>query len=145
MSSAFGAVYSAFLVGLVLSPAVGSLLLTWLSIRDLFSFSLVLWTVSTLMLFPVKRQPPRDVDSKARLLELPRSRQELTILLLIFGVPAAISITSPSFLPLFFDDQLHLTDSSILLLGSVLSLCSVVFSILLRRRARTGNPRLPIA
>src|SRR6266566_5033035 len=43
MSSAFGAVYSAFPLGLVLSPAVGSLLLTWLSIRDLFWFSLVLW------------------------------------------------------------------------------------------------------
>src|SRR5947208_536755 len=40
MSSAFGAVYSAFPLGLVLSPAVGSLLLTWLSIRDLFWFTL---------------------------------------------------------------------------------------------------------
>src|SRR2546422_11503437 len=63
MSSAFGAVYSAFPLGLVLSPAVGSLLLTWLNIRDLFWFTLVLWAVSTLMLFPVKRQPPREMDS----------------------------------------------------------------------------------
>jgi len=145
MSSAFGAVYSAFPLGLVLSPAVGSLLLTWLSIRDLFWFSLVLWTVSTLMLFPVKRQPPRDVDSKARLLELPRSRQELTILLLIFGVPAAISIASPSFLPLFFHDQLHLTDSQIQLLGSVQALGSAVFAILLGRWAATRNPGSTIA
>jgi MFS family permease len=51
MSSAFGAVYSAFPLGLVLSPAVGSLLLTWLSIRDLFWFTLALWTVSTIILF----------------------------------------------------------------------------------------------
>ena len=145
MSSAFGAVYSAFPLGLVLSPAVGSLLLTWLSIRDLFWFSLVLWTVSTLMLFPVKRQPPRDVDSKARLLELPRSRQELTILLLIFGVPAAIGITSPSFLPLFFHDQLHLTDSQIQLLGSVQALGSAIFAILLGRWAATRNPGSTIA
>src|SRR5437773_9403240 len=119
MSSAFGAVYSAFPLGLVLSPAMGSLLLGWLSIRDLFCVSLALWTVSTIILFPVKRQPPREVDSKARLLELPRSSRELTIFLLIFGVPAAIGITSPSFLPLFFHDQLHLTDSQIQLLGSV--------------------------
>src|SRR6266566_4126039 len=145
MSSAFGAVYSAFPLGLVLSPAVGSLLLTWLSIRDLFWFSLVLWTVSTLMLLPVKRQPPRDVDSKARLLELPRSRQELTILLLIFGVPAAISITSPSFLPLFFQDQLDLTDSQIQLLGSVQALGSAVFAILLGRWAATRKPGSTIA
>src|SRR5439155_464429 len=39
MSSAFGAVYSAFPLGLVLSPAVGSLLLGWLSIHDLFCLS----------------------------------------------------------------------------------------------------------
>src|SRR5438445_3457754 len=97
------------------------------------------------MLFPVKRQPPREMDSKARLLELPRSRQKLTILLLIFGVPAAISITSPSFLPPFFHDQLHLTDSQIQLLGSVQALGSAVFAILLGRWAATRNPGSTIA
>src|SRR5438093_5008143 len=145
MSSAFGAVYSAFPLGLVLSPAVGCILLTWLSIRDLFWFSLVLWTVSTLMLFPVKRQPPRDVDSKARLLELPRSRQELTILAFLFGGAVAFSITSPSFLPLFLQDQLHLTDAQIQLLGTVQSLGSTIFAILLGRWAATRNPGSTIA
>src|SRR6266566_1823490 len=89
MSSAFGAVYSAFPLGLVVSPAVGSLFLSWLSIRDLFWVSLALWTVSTIILFPVKRQPPREVDSKARLLELPRSRRELTLLVFLLGRWAA--------------------------------------------------------
>jgi MFS family permease len=145
MSSAFGAVYSAFPLGLVLSPAVGSVLLTWLNIRDLFWFTLVLWTVSTIILFPIKRQPPRDVDSKAPLLELPRSRQELTILVFLFGVPAAISITSPSFLPLFFHDQLHLSDPQIQLLGTVQSLGSAIFAILLGRWAATRNPGSTIA
>ena len=70
MSSAFGAVYSAFPLGLVLSPAVGSLLLTRFDIRDLFWVSLVLWTASTVILFPLKPQPPRAVDSQAPLLEL---------------------------------------------------------------------------
>jgi len=140
MSSAFGAVYSAFPLGLVLSPAVGSLLLTWLNIRDLFWFTLVLWTVSTIILFPLKRQPPREMDSKAPLLELPRSRRELTILIFLFGVPAAISITSPSFLPLFLQDQLHLTGPQIQLLGTVQSLGSAIFAILLGRWAATRNP-----
>jgi MFS family permease len=145
MSKAFGAVYSSVPLGLVLSPAVGSLLLTWLSIRDLFWFTLVLWTVSTLILFPIKRQPPREVDSKAPLLEFPRSRQELTILLFLFGVPAAISITSPSFLPLFFHDQLHLTDPQIQLLGTIQSLGSAVFAILLGRWVATRNPGSTLA
>src|SRR3989442_9187709 len=145
MSSAFGAVYSAFPLGLVLSPAVGSLLLSWLSIRDLFWFSLALWTVSTVILFPLKRQPPRDVDSKAPLLELPRSSRELTILAFLFGGAAAFSITSPSFLPLFLQDQLHLTDARFHLLGTVQSLGSAIFAILLGRWAATRNPGSTIA
>jgi MFS family permease len=140
MSSAFGAVYSAFPLGLVLSPAVGSLLLTWLSIRDLFWFTLALWTVSTIILFPLKRQPPREVDSKAPLLELPRSSRELTILAFLFGGAVAFSITSPSFLPLFLQDQLHLTDAQIQLLGTAQSLGSAIFAILLGRWAATRNP-----
>src|SRR3989441_2222413 len=140
MSSAFGAVYSAFPLGLVLSPSVGSLLLTWLTIRDLFWFSLALWTISTVILLPLRRQPPREVDSRAPLLELPRSRQELTILLFLFGATTAISITSPSFLPLFLQDQLHLTDSQIQLLGTVQSLGSATFVVLLGRWAATRNP-----
>jgi len=145
MSSAFGAVYSAFPLGLVLSPAVGSLLLTRLSIRDLFWFTLALWTFSTIILFPIKRQPPKEVDSKAPLLEFPRSRQELTILAFLFGVPAALSITSPSFLPLFLHDQLHLSDPQIQLLGTVQSLGSAIFAILLGRWAVTRNPGSTIA
>src|SRR5438105_12910118 len=116
MSSAFGAVYSAFPLGLVLSPGVGSLLLTWLSIRDLFWFTLALWTVSTIILFPLKRQPPREVDSKAPLLELPRSSRELTILAFLFAVAAACSIMSPSFLLFFLEDQYPLLDDTIQLL-----------------------------
>jgi len=145
MSSAFGAVYSAFPLGLVLSPAVGSLLLTWLSIRDLFWFTLALWTVSTIILFPLKRQPPREVDSKAPLLELPRSSRELTILAFLFGGAVAFSITSPSFLPLFLQDQLHLTDAQIQLLGTVQSLGSAIFAIVLGRWAATRNPGSTIA
>src|SRR5947208_10333267 len=102
MSSAFGAVYSAFPLGLVLSPAVGSLLLGWLSIRDLFWVSLALCTASTIILFPVKRQHPWGLDSKAPLFDLPISRQDQTILVFLFGSAVAISITSPYFLTLFF-------------------------------------------
>jgi MFS family permease len=111
-----------------------------LSIRDLFWFTLALWTVSTIILFPLKRQPPREVDSKAPLLELPRSSRELTILAFLFGGAVAFSITSPSFLPLFLHDQLHLADAQIQLLGTAQSLGSAIFAILLGRWAATRNP-----
>jgi len=140
MSSAFGSVWAAAPLGLVLSPAIGSLLLLRLSIRDLFWVSLVLWTISTVILVPLKRQPPREVDSKAPLLELPKSRQELTILVFLFGVALAISVTSPSYLPLFLKDQFGLSDARIQLFGSVQSLGSAIFAILLGRWAATRNP-----
>ena len=145
ISSAFGVVYSAFPLGLILSPAVGSLMLTWFSIRDLFWVTLVLWAVSTIILLPLRRQPPRNVDSKAPLFELPRSHQELAILAFIFGLPAAISITSPSFLPLFLQDELHLRAAQIQLLGAVQSLGAAIFAILLGRWASTRNPGSTIA
>ena len=137
IASAFGTVYSAAPMGLIFSPAVGSLLLTWLSIRDLFWVTLVLWIVSTVILFPLERQPPREKDSTAPLLELPKTRQELTILLFLTGATVAISITSPSFLPLYLHEQLSLTGSQVQLLGAVQSLGSAVFTILLGRWAST--------
>ncbi len=145
MSSAFGAVYSAFPLGLVLSPLAGGLLLSWFSIRDLFWVSLALWTISTVILLPLKRQPPSVVDTKAPLLELPRSRQELTILVYLVGAAVALSITSPSFLPLFFQDQLHLSAVQIQLLGSVQAMGGGLFAILLGRWASRRNPGSTIA
>jgi hypothetical protein len=50
------------------SPVVGGVLFNWFNIRDLFWVSLVLWTVSTVIIFPLKRQPPNMVDSKLRCL-----------------------------------------------------------------------------
>ncbi len=144
-SSAFGAVYSAVPMGLIVSPALGGLLLNWVSIRELFWVTLAFWTVSTLMLLPVKPQPPHGIDSNARLLELPKSRLEIAILLLLFGGAAALSITSPSYLPLFLRGHYGLTDSQINLLGSFQALGSAVFTILLGRWAATRNEGSTIA
>ncbi len=143
--SAFGAVHSAAPLGLIVSPALGGLLLSWVSIRDLFWVTLAFWTVSTLILIPVKPQPPSKVDSGAKLLELPRSNQQLAILILLFGGTAALSITSPSYLPLYFQSHFGLSDSQINLLGSFQALGSAVFTILLGRWASTRNEGSTIA
>ncbi len=144
-SSAFGIVYSAAPMGLIVSPALGGLLLNWVSIRELFWVTLAFWTVSTLMLLPVKPQPPHGIDSNARLLELPKSSLEIAILLLLFGGTAALSITSPSYLPLFLQGHYGLTASQINLLGSFQALGSAVFTILLGRWAATRNEGSTIA
>jgi MFS transporter, ENTS family, enterobactin (siderophore) exporter len=145
VSSAFGAVYSAAPLGLIISPALGGILLAWFSIRDLFWVALIFWTVSTLILLPVKSQPPREVDSTAKILELPRSRLELAILLFLFGGTVAISITSPSYLPLYLHTRLGLTDSQVSLLGSVQSLGAAAFTILLGKWASTRSEGKTIA
>ncbi len=144
-SSAFGAVYSAAPMGLILSPALGALLLSWVSIRDLFWVTLAFWTISTLILLPIKSQPPRSIDSDAKLIELPRSSLEIAILLLLFGGTAAFSITSPSYLPLFLRSHYGLSNSQINLLGSFQALGSSVFTILLGRWAATRNEGSTIA
>ena len=145
VSSAFGAVYSAAPLGLIVSPALGGVLLYWLSIRDLFWVALVFWTVSTLILLPVKPQPPREVDYSAQILEFPQSRLELAILLFLFGGTVAISITSPSYLPLYLHTHLGLNDSQVSLLGSVQSLGAAAFTILLGKWASTRNEGKTIA
>jgi MFS family permease len=144
-SSAFGAVYSAAPMGLILSPALGALLLSWVSIRDLFWVTLAFWTISTLILLPVKSQPPQSIDTGAKLIELPRSSLEIAVLLLLFGGTTALSITSPSYLPLFLHSHYGLSDSQISLLGSFQALGSAVFTILLGRWAATRNEGSTIA
>src|SRR3989442_3709192 len=66
-SSAFGTVYSAAPTGLIVSPALGGLLLNWVSIRELFWVTLAFLVASTLIFLPVRRQPPRGIDSNAKL------------------------------------------------------------------------------
>ena len=139
MASSFGAVYAAAPLGIVISPAMGSILLNWLQIRDLFWVSFVFFSVSTLVLFLVKRQPPLETDKSHPLIELPKSSLEKTILILLAGDTIAYSITA-SFLPLYFQDIYHLTNVQIQLLGAVQSLGGAVLAILLGRWATRRNP-----
>lgn len=134
ISSAYGTVYSAAPLGIVFSPVVGSALLAFLSIRDLFWVALVLFTISTLVLFWVKRQPPLSSDSESPLLEPPRNSFEARILVFLAGATLAFSISSP-FLPLYFQDALKLNPSQIQLLGAVQSFGSAVFTFLLGKLA----------
>ncbi len=134
ISSAFGTVYSAAPLGLVVSPAVGGFLLTWFQIRDLFLFSLLFFTVSTILLFPVKRQPAQEADSSSPNVEFPKSSLEKTILVFLAGASVSFSIASP-FLPLYFQDIVGLNKSQIQLLGAVQSLGAGVFAIALGKLA----------
>lgn len=138
MASSFGAVYAAAPLGIVLSPALGSLLLNWLQIRDLFIVSFVFFTLSTLVLFLVKRQPALEADRNHSIVEFPKSSLEKVILLVLAGDTIAYSITS-SFLPLYFQDVYKLTSIQIQLLGAVQSLGGAALAILLGRWASTRN------
>ncbi len=140
IATAFGAVYSAAPLGIVFSPAVGSVLLALgLQIRDLFWVSFLFFTISTLILFPVKAHPPLEADSRSPMLELPKSSLEATILLFLTGATVASSLASP-FLPLYFQDSLGLSPAQIQLLGAAQSLGGGVFTILLGRMAAARSP-----
>src|SRR6266849_687554 len=136
-----GLVYSIGFFAAAVSMIPGGILANRYDNRTLL---IIGWAMSIpvpiMFYFSIKRRPPREVDSRAPLFEVPRSRQELTILVFLFGATTAISITSPSFLPLFLKDQLHLTDAQIQLLGAVQAIGSAIFVILLGRWAANRDP-----
>ncbi len=132
--SNFGIVWASAPLGLVFSPAIGGALLTLISIRQVFLLSFALFTISTIVLFFIRTQPPLEKDARGCKVEVPRSVPEATLLLLLTGAALAFSLASP-FLPLFFHDILSLTPTTIQILGSIQALGGTTFAILLGRRA----------
>jgi DHA1 family multidrug resistance protein-like MFS transporter len=133
-ASNFGITWASAPLGIVFSPLVGSALLNWISVRDIFILTFVFFSISTIVLFFMKPQPALESDAKSPRLEIPRSRREGTLLLYLTGAALAWSVAAP-FIPLYFQDALSLGPSIILLLGAVQSLGAAVFAILLGRRA----------
>jgi DHA1 family multidrug resistance protein-like MFS transporter len=133
-ASNFGITWASAPLGVVFSPLVGSVLLNWISIRGVFILTFVFFSISTIVLFFMKPQPPLKSDAKSRRLEIPKSRREGTLLLYLTGAALAWSVASP-FIPLYFQDILSIGPSIILLLGALQSLGAAVFAILLGRRA----------
>jgi DHA1 family multidrug resistance protein-like MFS transporter len=133
-ASNFGITWASAPLGVVFSPLVGSALLNWISVRDIFILTFVFFSISTIVLFFMKPQPALESDAKSPRLEIPRSRREGKLLLYLTGAALAWSVAAP-FIPLYFQDALSLGPSTILLLGAVQSLGAAVFAILLGRRA----------
>lgn len=132
--SSFGAVWASAPLGFVFSPAIGGALLSWISIQQIFLFSFVLFTVSTIILFWMKPQPPNRTDTRKFRVEIPRSIPEADLLLVLTGAAVTFSMASP-FHPLFFHDVLSLAPNTIQVLGSIQALGQTAFAILLGRRA----------
>ncbi len=132
--SSFGTIWASAPLGLVFSPAVGGALLTWFSIRQIFLLSFVLFAISTLVLFGMRKQPPSPTDASRYRLEIPRSSPEVILLLFLAGAAVAFSMASP-FLPLFFHDVVSLNAVAIQVLGSLAALGQTIFAVLLGRRA----------
>ncbi|TMI17569.1 MFS transporter [Candidatus Bathyarchaeota archaeon] len=133
-ASNFGITWASAPLGVVFSPLVGSALLNWISVRDIFILTFVFFSISTMVLFFMKPQPALENDAKAPRLEFPKSRREGTLLLYLTGAALAWSVAAP-FIPLYFQDALSLGPSTILLLGALQSLGAAIFAILLGRRA----------
>ena len=133
-ASNFGITWASAPLGIVFSPLVGSALLNWISVRDIFILTFVFFSISTIVLFLMKPQPALEKDARSPRLEFPKSRREGTLLLYLAGAALAWSVAAP-FIPLYFQDALSLGPSIILLLGAVQSLGAAVFAILLGRRA----------
>jgi MFS family permease len=133
-ASNFGITWASAPLGVVFSPLVGSVLLNWVSVRGIFILTFVFFSISTIVLFFMKPQPPLERERRSPRLEFPKSRRERSLLLYLAGAALAWSVAAP-FIPLYFQDTLSLGPSIILLLGALQSLGAAVFAILLGRRA----------
>jgi MFS family permease len=142
--SSFGYVWASAPLGGAISPAVGGVLLYWISIRQIFILSFAFFTVSTLILFFMRKQPARKQDAHRYKLEFPRSKPEVTLLLFLTGSAIAFDLAYP-FLPLLFHDAMNLTPSTVQELGAIQALGQTVFAILLGRRADIGRRGITMA
>jgi predicted MFS family arabinose efflux permease len=113
-------------------------------VREIFLLTFVFFTVSTIILFFMKSQPPLGKNPQTPKLEFPRSRREGLLLLYLVGAALAFSVTIP-FIPLYFQDVVGLRPSIIQLLGAVQSFGATVFGILLGRRADSRGKGSAIA
>src|SRR5207245_10449777 len=59
-ASNFGITWASAPLGIVFSPLVGSALLNWISARDIFVLTFVFFSISTIVLFFIKLQPPPE-------------------------------------------------------------------------------------
>ena len=132
--SSFGLVWAAAPLGAVFSPAVGGVLLSWISIREIFLPAFALFGISTIVLFFMGAQPPEHLEARPYKIELPSSLSDVMLLLILTGIAVAFAAASP-FLPIFFRDVRHLSTSTIQGLGSVQAAGQTAFAVVLGRRA----------
>ena len=106
-ASNFGITWASAPLGVVFSPLVGSVLLNWIPVRSIFILTFVFFSISTIVLFFMKPQPPLESDARSPRLEFPKSPREGSLLLYLAGAAFAWSVASP-FIPLYFQDALSI-------------------------------------
>ena len=143
VSSAFGATASAAPLGMVLSPLLGSLMLQWTGLNGIFLLSFGLFSISTIVLLPIRKYPGKNEDFRIRL-ERPRSRGEVFLLGFITTSAFAFSLVS-SFLPLYYQDTFLLKPAIIQLMGAVQSAGAAIFAVVIGRRAEARGRRNAMA
>ena len=143
VSSAFGATASAAPLGMVLSPLLGSLMLQWTGLNGIFLLSFGLFSVSTIVLLPIRKYPGKNEDFRIRL-ERPGSRGEVFLLGFITTSAFAFSLVS-SFLPLYYQDTFLLKPAIIQLMGAVQSAGAAIFAVVIGRRAEARGRRNAMA
>jgi MFS family permease len=139
VSSSFGSTASAAPLGMVLSPLLGSLMLQWTGLNGIFLLSFGLFSISTIVLLPIKKYPGKKDDFKIRL-EIPKSLVEVFLLGFIATSALAFSLVS-SFLPLYYQDAFLLKPALIQLIGAVQSGGAAIFAVLIGKRAEAHGQR----
>ncbi len=130
---AITSVSSMYHAGLIVAPAVGGWLGQNLGTRAPFVVATFMFSVSTIAILLLTRQPPHPAHEHARPADLLSNRHFVGFMVLVFGVMAAIYLGF-ALAPKFLSDVKHVSLEQIGLLGSASALGGFALNQWLGRR-----------
>ncbi len=136
----FGLFYTSFPLGLVVSPLVGAVLVSFITFRYLFPLVFVLFVAALLLVLPIRPMPPRPRGPSPGP-ALPRATRPRIILLALSAAPFLLA---GPYYPVILQDR-GFTEAQVLAVGSLTAVGMVVLSWTLGRQADVRSRRMALA
>ena len=145
LAATFNLIFAAFPLGLVITPPIGSALATRYGMHAAFWAALVLYILSTLVLFGLTPQRAAAASAGAKTAPQALSDRRLIFLSFIFAAAMGVQSIGLPFATPFLQDVAHTDLATIGRLGSVASLSGFLLSPLIGRFADRQGATLAMA
>ena len=130
---ALTAVFSMYSAGMILSPAIGGMIGERFGLRVTFAIAVIMFTLSTILIFLIKYQPPHPIEDRISPIELVSNNRYIKFLLLVFGI-TVVSQFGAALSPKFLADVKMINIGQIGWFGSINALGGFLAGQFLGRR-----------